>query len=316
MNKEDNLPPGEGEVPNEQAPQEQPENEVAKADAAKDEEISSTGPIAKTEQAAIFNLQTEKDMEVHHHPDLHHKKKNFKEYFLEFLMIFLAVTMGFFAESLREHIKSNDEIHEDIQSILADLKSDVAHFDGVMNVNTYSYTLADSLVNLLHNDLSNTPLIYSYARGVTANVDYFYTNSKTFDQMKASGMLKLIEPRNLLDSLGFYYVTFQLLAKQDDLVRLKQDEVHKGNYALFDAYVFSQLQVDFKSVNRKHVVIKPPEDKPALLSTEYKTVNEVALNYYYLAAAEKFDCRAAETQKELALRLIELIKKEYHLENE
>jgi hypothetical protein len=22
-------------------------------------------------------------MEVHHHPDLHHKKKNFKEYFLE-----------------------------------------------------------------------------------------------------------------------------------------------------------------------------------------------------------------------------------------
>jgi len=31
-------------------------------------------------------------MEVHHHP--HVEKKNFKEYFLEFLMIFLAVTMG------------------------------------------------------------------------------------------------------------------------------------------------------------------------------------------------------------------------------
>ena len=42
-------------------------------------------------------------MEVHHHPDLHHKKKNFKEYFLEFLMIFLAVTLGFFAENVREH---------------------------------------------------------------------------------------------------------------------------------------------------------------------------------------------------------------------
>lgn len=39
-------------------------------------------------------------MEVHHHP--HVEKKNFKEYFLEFLMIFLAVTLGFFAESLRE----------------------------------------------------------------------------------------------------------------------------------------------------------------------------------------------------------------------
>ena len=41
-------------------------------------------------------------MEVHHHP--HVEKKNFKEYFFEFVMIFLAVTMGFFAESLREHL--------------------------------------------------------------------------------------------------------------------------------------------------------------------------------------------------------------------
>ena len=32
------------------------------------------------------------NMEVHHHPDLKHKKKHWTEYFLEFLMIFLAVT--------------------------------------------------------------------------------------------------------------------------------------------------------------------------------------------------------------------------------
>jgi len=51
-------------------------------------------------------------MEVHHHPDLHHKKKNFKEYFLEFLMIFLAVTLGFFAESIRENISNH---HKEIK---------------------------------------------------------------------------------------------------------------------------------------------------------------------------------------------------------
>jgi hypothetical protein len=43
-------------------------------------------------------------MEVHHHPDLNHAKKNWKGYFLEFLMIFLAVPLGFFAETIREHI--------------------------------------------------------------------------------------------------------------------------------------------------------------------------------------------------------------------
>ena len=38
-------------------------------------------------------------MEVHHHS--HHPKK-WKEYLTEFLMLFLAVSMGFVAENLRE----------------------------------------------------------------------------------------------------------------------------------------------------------------------------------------------------------------------
>ena len=38
-------------------------------------------------------------MEVHHHS--HHPKK-WKEYITEFLMLFLAVSLGFFAENLRE----------------------------------------------------------------------------------------------------------------------------------------------------------------------------------------------------------------------
>ena len=61
-------------------------------------------------------------MEVHHHPDLHHKKKDFKEYFLEFLMIFLAVTLGFFAENIRERIKDSEQGEQYIQSLVEDLE--------------------------------------------------------------------------------------------------------------------------------------------------------------------------------------------------
>ena len=66
-------------------------------------------------------------MEVHHHPkvDSHlHGKKNFKEYFLEFLMIFLAVTMGFFAESYREHIADKNRIHDYMQEMVENLEYD------------------------------------------------------------------------------------------------------------------------------------------------------------------------------------------------
>ena len=64
------------------------------------------------------------NMEVHHHP--HVEKKNFKEYFLEFLMIFLAVTMGFFAENVREYISNKEKENKYIIGIVRDLKLDTA----------------------------------------------------------------------------------------------------------------------------------------------------------------------------------------------
>ena len=40
-------------------------------------------------------------MEVHHPYHLTHKKK-WSEYIIEFVMLFAAVTLGFFAENIRE----------------------------------------------------------------------------------------------------------------------------------------------------------------------------------------------------------------------
>src|SRR5450432_4322231 len=72
------------------------------------------------------------NMEVHHHPDLHHKKKHWKEYFLEFLMIFLAVTMSFFAESLRERISDTTKEYDYIKSLISDLGDDIRVNDNAM----------------------------------------------------------------------------------------------------------------------------------------------------------------------------------------
>lgn len=106
----------------------------------------------------ITQNQGAENMKVHHHPKV--EKKNFKEYFLEFVMIFIAVTLGFFAESLREHIKDNEETHENIQSVLADLESDVAHFNSILDMNIYGYTAADSLISLLHNISTHNKFIF------------------------------------------------------------------------------------------------------------------------------------------------------------
>lgn len=65
-------------------------------------------------------------MEVHHHPQLEHKPKPWKEYLLEGLMIFLAVTMGFFAENLREHISDSTREKEFAKALYTELRDDSA----------------------------------------------------------------------------------------------------------------------------------------------------------------------------------------------
>ena len=49
-------------------------------------------PVAESE---ILNPKSETEMEVHKHPHHATHKKKWGEYFLEFLMLFLAVFLGF-----------------------------------------------------------------------------------------------------------------------------------------------------------------------------------------------------------------------------
>ncbi len=236
---------------------------------------------------------------------------SWKKYFFDFSMISLAVILGFYAENLRESMKEKAEIKDNMKSLLSDLVSDVDQFDRALEINTYGYKCADALVSLLGNEITNTNAIYYNARAVTANICFFYANTKTFEQIKSAGMLKLIESEELLHTVGTYYSNFQLLENIDIAVRLKQDNVHRGNGALFDAYAFSQMQVKYDNVNRVHTEIMAPTNHPPLISTDPKTVNEVALNNYYLGAALKFDCSAAERQRTLAQKLIASIKAQY-----
>ena len=88
-------------------------------------------------------------MEVHHHPEV--EKKSFKEYILEGLMIFIAVTMGFFAESLREHINEHDRAKEYAATLFADLKEDTAELHGYLAYNKRANANVDTLMQLLAN---------------------------------------------------------------------------------------------------------------------------------------------------------------------
>ncbi|HQX96835.1 MAG: hypothetical protein IPH34_08530 [Chitinophagaceae bacterium] len=256
-------------------------------------------------------------MEVHHHS--HTARKKWTHYFWEFLMLFLAVSLGFYAENTREVILHKKEVKTQLNSMLSDLHSDIILLSSVTDRNSHSAQMADSLVELLHSDITNTPEIYFAARTVTANVGYYYTNSKSFDQLKTAGLLRYIKNKDLLDSIGTYYVSFQWLANQIDLLRLKLDEVHKGNTLLFDSYVFQQMMINIKviasgSLGGQRTNITKPLLKPSLLSADSKDINTVSLNYHYYSSTIKFYIRNAIALQNRAKGLIEMIKKEYNFD--
>src|SRR6185437_12964971 len=141
-------------------------------------------------------------MEVHHHPQI--EKKNFKEYFLEFIMIFLAVTMGFFAESIQEHFNNKEVEKRNIESLVKCLASDTAQLQHVIKANLKVVSHLDSLVSMRKADLSITENKRTFLTHAVVGFSedwYFNTNDAALQQLKSSGTLRLIHKQNVVDSI-------------------------------------------------------------------------------------------------------------------
>ncbi|MBS1530173.1 MAG: hypothetical protein JSU01_07695, partial [Bacteroidetes bacterium] len=92
-------------------------------------------------------------MEVHHHPQLDHNPKPWKEYLLEGLMIFIAVMMGFIAENIREGVSDREHVRELTGQLVQDLKSDTANLNAIYKAETKILAANDSLYDLLQQPL-------------------------------------------------------------------------------------------------------------------------------------------------------------------
>src|SRR5882724_2521484 len=174
-------------------------------------------------------------MEVHHHPDLHHKPKKWKEYFLEFLMIFLAVTLGFIAENIREHITDSVKEKQYIAGFIRNLKDDTANLRHVIEFDKQQVKGVDSMLKLSHVSMtidSNRKSFYYIAFRYFYNSSSFKSNDATLQQLKSTGDYRLIEKDHVADSLtkydadihniysqGAYYEAYfkEILSRLDEL---------------------------------------------------------------------------------------------------
>jgi hypothetical protein len=97
--------------------------------------------------STIMN-QEEENMEVHHHTHHTHERRNWKSYFWEFLMLFLAVTLGFFVENQREHYIEHHRAREFSKSLVQDFQNDIKAVQEKRKSANTSIASADSLLQL------------------------------------------------------------------------------------------------------------------------------------------------------------------------
>jgi hypothetical protein len=147
-------------------------------------------------------------MEVHHHS---HKPKNWKEYITEFIMLFAAVTLGFFAENIREHSIISHRIEQNKVAIIKDLENDAATIDSLLVNEQLIINSFDRIINILYlhknKDINQSQLIDSikaYPQIIAATFT-LYVNNSSFKNMQSSGLLSYVEEEDLKNSLSYYY---------------------------------------------------------------------------------------------------------------
>jgi hypothetical protein len=269
-----------------------------------------------TQPSTIINepLNT---MEVQKHPHHVMHKKKWGEYLLEFLMLFLAVFLGFVAENIREHAVENDRAKEYAVSLVQDLQNDTTAINVQVKSGNIYIAITDSLLQLSNSRLEgrNAAEFSFYTRFMYWTSPLTW-NRVTFEQIKSSGSLR-------------YFKLLEKLMKYNELVNEIDGEFAansaRGNMLLnqineiidpgihYEVSKYYLLDLDTMSQQTKEIFFSLNTEP---LENKRKEINEMLNMTVVNQRNFRFNDSSLLRTKKVASELITEFKKEYHLENE
>ena len=278
------------------------------------EQTETTNPASEIPKSEI--------MEVHHHP--HVEKKGFKEYFLEFVMIFLAVTLGFFAENLREKITDNNKEREYMESVVQDLKSDTTELAYAIEGWNKSNSQVDSLLIYLKKDLSPSTvnILYNLLNRDFFHFNLFKYNDKTIQELKSSGDFRLIRNKEITDSIMAFDAEMKyILTTEQDVKDFMMDSKNIES-RIFDFSLLNENKSDYSQLNGNTSLLllneagKRKINNGTLLTTDKQTIAEYYNKLWTFHLISRYHTYLFSEDKKKATLLLEQIQKQYHLKDE
>lgn len=219
------------------------------------------------------------EMEVHSHGHVHEKKK-WKEYVFQFIMLLLAVILGFWAENLREKNEESNKEEEYMHSLISDIEKDSA-----MMVEAELFILKqireiDTLQELFSSNLQNGSAEVQKCYSLTNYIMQYYPvifNEGTVSQLTSSGSMRMIKKRGVADSVMSYYNLIRGSEKQGQFYT---GGINECLNVMYNVYDIDYLRTKFiklpdttivgkdTTITEKDVIIHVKPNATSLLSTD------------------------------------------------
>lgn len=144
--------------------------------------------------------------------------RNWSSYLFEFILLFLAVTLGFFVENIREYYNERNQEKDYMHQMVEDIDTDLVAAERLLRL---WHNIDLSLDTLLH-ELSSPHVATNSNRAYKiwsqlAGYPSFIRNDRTIAQLKSNG-LHLIKHQDVSDAIMQYDQLIRNIYSQQDMM--------------------------------------------------------------------------------------------------
>lgn len=225
-------------------------------------------------------------------------------------MLFLAVTLGFFAENMREENVEHHREIEYIKSMIQDLNKDTANINNTVKRFENISLCFDTILQIF--DKSTISFSQTWSNNFVKIIkggypDYYYTD-RTLQQLKNSGSMRLIKNQIVSNAIVDYDNANKDFMTEDGYLSHIQQQATE---CAFKVWSFKRLHQKLNSYQWFNKNI--PEDNYWIIK------DKATLEYFYnilsqFRESENFQKNNLVKLQKQAIELISLLNNEYHLE--
>ncbi len=210
------------------------------------------------------------------------EKINWKNYFIELIVVFIGITAAFLLNNWREDYKSNELKSKYLNSIRNDVIQDSISINEIQKFNEEKeIKFKKYIANTIKGVTSIDSAVILFKDILT--IPKFYPQSNTYESIKYSGNLNLISDYHLREEITNYYESFTtILSQQEMTVEFINDYATK--------FVFKNINIlNWQIINKKNV--------------DFNEVNNIIVGYYALLEQN------IKLEKDIVIRNKKLLKK-------